>query len=181
MLFSPAAVAKDRKPNFIIIYTDDQGYADIGAAGIVQDIKTPHLDKLAGDGARFTHGYVTAPICGPSRAGLMTGRYQQRMGMESHADFPLKLDSKPLATRLREAGYSTGMTGKLHLPVAGDMSESAACWGFDEYWMKAGDFQRRMNRYLMTHDPDGNPAPGEPVWRDLDDMYRIDVSNQVAV
>ncbi|MBL6829566.1 MAG: sulfatase-like hydrolase/transferase, partial [Puniceicoccaceae bacterium] len=68
-----------KTPNLIIILTDDQGYNDVGFNGC-SDIPTPHLDQLAANGVRFTDGYVSYPVCGPSRAGLLTGRYQDRFG-----------------------------------------------------------------------------------------------------
>ncbi len=102
-------------PNIIVIFTDDQGYADVGAQGIVSDIKTPHLDALAASGVRMTAGYVTAPQCVPSRAGLLSGRYQQRFGVDHNGTIPLPLDEKLLPQRLQEAGYVTGMAGKWHL------------------------------------------------------------------
>ena len=63
-----------QKPNFIVILTDDQGYADVGFNGS-KEIFTPHIDRIANEGAKFTSGYVTYAVCGPSRAGLLTGRY----------------------------------------------------------------------------------------------------------
>jgi Sulfatase len=69
------------RPNILLIFTDDHGWADLGAQGVDKDIKTPNLDQLARDGVRFTRGYVSAPQCVPSRAGLLTGRYQQRFGV----------------------------------------------------------------------------------------------------
>src|SRR6188768_1351881 len=70
------------KPNVVVILADDLGYADIGAQGIAKDVKTPNIDSIARDGVRFTNGYVSCPVCSPSRAGLLTGRYQQRFGHE---------------------------------------------------------------------------------------------------
>ena len=69
------------KPNILLIMADDLGYNDLGFQGS-KHIKTPHLDKLAAAGTRFTDGHVTSPVCSPSRAGMMTGRYQQRTGIE---------------------------------------------------------------------------------------------------
>ncbi len=103
------------KPNFIVIFTDDHGYADIGANGQVADIKTPNIDALASNGVRFTSGYVTAPQCIPSRAGLLSGRYQQRFGVDHNGTIPMPLGEKLFPAHLQEAGYVTGMTGKWHL------------------------------------------------------------------
>lgn len=107
--------ANPAKPNVIIILTDDQGYADLSVQGVVPDVRTPHLDRLAREGVQLTAGYVTAPQCSPSRAGLLTGRYQQRFGLDSIPDCPLPLEEVTLAERLRGAGYVSGHVGKWHL------------------------------------------------------------------
>ena len=86
-----AALAAD-KPNIILIYSDDHGWADLGVQGSDKDIRTPNLDAMARDGVRFTRGYVSAPQCVPSRAGVLTGRYQQRFGVEDNNKGPLPLD-----------------------------------------------------------------------------------------
>src|SRR5687767_8153665 len=78
---SRAQPAVARRPNFVIIVADDLGYGELGCYG-GRDIPTPHIDSLARRGVRFTNGYVTAPFCAASRAGLLTGRYQTRFGFE---------------------------------------------------------------------------------------------------
>lgn len=101
-----------RRPNILLIVSDDHGYADRSALG-APGVRTPHLDRLAAEGVTCTDAYVTAPICSPSRAGLITGRYQQRWGS-------LWFDSADIGTaptiaeRLRDAGYATGYFGKVH-------------------------------------------------------------------
>jgi arylsulfatase A-like enzyme len=175
-----SAQSEPSRPNVVVILTDDQGYADLGVQGMVDDVRTPHLDRLAAEGVRFTHGYVTAPVCGPSRAGLLTGRYQQRMGVESNVDMPFELDTEPFPERLRRAGYRTGMTGKLHVPTKGaNDGEDPRIWGFEEYGMRAGDFIAAPNRRLCTHDPDGNPLPDRR-WMEIEG-YRLDVTSDFAV
>ena len=115
-LTAPASgESAESRPNVIVIISDDQGYADLGLHNFRKDIKTPHLDQLARGGALFTDGYVTAPQCSPSRAGLLTGRYQQRFGLDSISELPLSLGEQTVADRLRRAGYATGMAGKWHL------------------------------------------------------------------
>jgi len=102
-------------PNIIVVFTDDQGYADVGAYGMAEDIRTPHIDQLAADGVRMNAGYVTAPQCTPSRAGIISGRYQQRFGLDGNADGPMDIDEITIAERLGAVGYTTGMVGKWHL------------------------------------------------------------------
>ena len=76
--------APEKPPNIIIIFTDDQGYADVGVYG-AEGFKTPHLDQMASDGMRFTDFYVAASVCSPSRAALLTGCYPQRVGIPRSA------------------------------------------------------------------------------------------------
>ncbi len=110
------------KPNVIIILADDLGYGDVGYQGC-KDIPTPHIDSLAKNGISFSAGYSAAPVCGPSRAGLLTGRYQNRFGYQDNlgpygrkADTVLgtPIDTKTIADRFQEMGYHTGMIGKWH-------------------------------------------------------------------
>lgn len=107
------------RPNVIIIFTDDQGYADVGVYG-ARGFATPHLDQLAESGIRFTDFYVAAPVCTPSRAALMTGSYPKRVGLAHRVLFPfsergLNLGEMTLAELVKQRGYSTGIIGKWHL------------------------------------------------------------------
>ena len=121
------------KPNILIIVGDDMGYADVGFHG-VRDIPTPNLDALAADGVRFTNGYVSGPYCSPTRAGLLTGRYQNRFGHEFNPGgaHGLPLSEQTLADRLRAAGYRTGLVGKWHLGNLAQMHPQQR--GFDEFF-----------------------------------------------
>ena len=122
------------KPNILIIVGDDMGYADVGFHG-AKDIPTPNLDALAADGVRFTNGYVSGPYCSPTRAGLLTGRYQNRFGHEFNPGGGvqgLPLSEQTLADRLRTAGYSTGLVGKWHLGNLPQMHPQQR--GFDEFF-----------------------------------------------
>jgi arylsulfatase A-like enzyme len=121
------------RPNILLIVGDDMGYADVGFHGC-KDIPTPRLDALAASGARFTNGYVSGPYCSPTRAGLMTGRYQTRFGHEFNPGprQGLPLGETTLADRLKAAGYVTGLVGKWHLGAPAPMSPQNR--GFGEFF-----------------------------------------------
>jgi len=114
------AAGVHRRPNVLFVVADDLGYGELGCYG-GKDIPTPNIDSIARNGIRFTDGYVSCPVCSPTRAGLMTGRYQQRFGHEFNpggegpANFGLPLSEVTLATRMKSAGYATGIVGKWHL------------------------------------------------------------------
>jgi arylsulfatase A-like enzyme len=123
-----------RRPNILIIVADDLGYSDVGFQG-AQDIPTPSIDDLAARGVRLTSGYVSSTWCSPTRAGLLTGRYQQRFGEVGHERTPdsaLSLQEATLADHLQEAGYVTGVIGKWHLGSSPDYHPLAR--GFDEFF-----------------------------------------------
>ena len=111
-----AAAAGAAQPNILVILADDLGYADLGCQRS-PDVKTPNIDSLAANGVRCTAGYVTAPQCSPSRAALMSGRYQQEFGHEGNPNFPLMLMNgcRTIADYLKGAGYATAHFGKWHL------------------------------------------------------------------
>lgn len=122
------------KPNIVLIVGDDMGYADVGFHGC-KDIPTPHLDKLAASGVKFTNGYVTGPYCSPTRAGLLTGRYQQRFGHEFNpggGEQGMPVSEKTLADRLKGAGYKTALVGKWHLGNQPQFHPHAR--GFEEFF-----------------------------------------------
>src|SRR5215468_5652592 len=110
-----------RKPNIVILLADDMGYADAGFQGC-KDVPTPNLDALAKSGVRCTNGYVSGPYCSPTRAGMLTGRYQTRFGHEFNPgngpNVGLPLTETTIADRLKAAGYATGWVGKWHLDNA---------------------------------------------------------------
>ena len=128
------AAASARQPNILFIVGDDMGYADVGFHGC-KDIPTPNLDTLAASGVRFTNGYVSGPYCSPTRAGLLTGRYQQRFGHEFNpggGKQGLPVTETTIANRLKAAGYVTGLVGKWHLGSLPEMHPQQR--GFDEFF-----------------------------------------------
>jgi arylsulfatase A-like enzyme len=163
-----AADAPAKKPNVLIILSDDQGYADAGFQGS-QEIPTPHLDALAGSGVRCTSGYVTHPFCSPTRAALLTGRYQQRFGHEYNPVYDpldetegLPLGERMLPQLMKDAGYQTGWIGKWHLGA----SPAHTPWrrGFDETFGFIGGGHVFMNwkpnerQYTLALTRNGEPV-----------------------
>ncbi len=138
-VFGSAADA--RQPNVIVVLADDMGYGDLGCQGTVDDVRTPHIDTLAANGVRFTQGYVTAPQCGPSRAAILSGRYQNRFGFESNewAYNPGIPRSIPMISNyVKDLGYTTGYIGKWG--VTSKRHSYPPKRGFDEsYWVQDGN------------------------------------------
>lgn len=129
---------KNEQPNIIIILTDDQGYADVGFNGCT-DIPTPNIDRIAHNGVKFTNGYVTYAVCGPSRAGIMTGRYQDRFGFgrnplvaPNDQSEGLPLSEETMATVLGKVGYTSVALGKWHLGA--HRSQWPLNRGFNEFF-----------------------------------------------
>ena len=171
-LAATIATATARHPNILIIVSDDQGYADAGFQGSKAAV-TPHLDALAKSGVRCTNGYVTYPVCSPSRAGLLTGRYQARFGhdnnpvydpLDNHEGLPLTETILPQF--LKRAGYRTGWIGKWHLGSAPAFVPWAR--GFDESFGFIGGGHRFANwlpderQYSLPLIRDGKPIPDVP-------------------
>ena len=120
----PGAVCRAGEPaNVVILYADDAGYADFGFQSITDEAMeglTPHIDSIASAGVRFTNAYMSGAVCSPSRAGMLTGRYQQRFGHElnippGYMKGGLPLTERTIADRMKAAGYATGIIGKWHL------------------------------------------------------------------
>ncbi len=156
------APAGTRRPNIIVIVSDDHGYGDVGCYGC-KDIPTPNLDSLAREGVRFTDGHVSCPVCSPTRAGLMTGRYQQRFGHEMNPgalpQHGLPLSEITLANLLKSAGYATGLVGKWHLGGAPEFHPQKR--GFDEFFGFLGGAHSYLN--LPTTAPNPIYRGTEPV------------------
>ena len=129
------SVKAQNNPNIVIIFTDDQGYADVGCFG-AEEYETPNLDKMASEGIRFTDFYVAQAVCGASRAALLTGCYPNRINMLGapgpNSKHGINPDEVLIPEMLKNKGYSTGMFGKWHL---GHHKKSLPVHhGFDEYY-----------------------------------------------
>jgi arylsulfatase A-like enzyme len=153
-----AQTRSGRKPNIVIVIADDLGYADLGCQGS-KDVMTPNIDSIARNGVRFTSGYVTAPICSPTRAGLMTGRYQARFGHEGNpppgGSQGLPLTQVTIGDRLKALGYATALIGKWHLGSEPQFHPQRR--GFDEFF----GFLDGGHPYY----PDGKKKPAGPILR----------------
>ncbi len=141
-----------RPPNVVVLFTDDQGYGDLSCYGH-PTIRTPHVDRLAANGAKLTQFYVAAPLCSPSRAALLTGCYPKRVGMHRHVIFPdydhgLHPDEATLADVLRARGYATGCFGKWHLGHRPGLMPTDQ--GFDEFF--GVPYSNDMSRFHRAPD-----------------------------
>jgi arylsulfatase A-like enzyme len=184
------------RPNVIVIVADDLGWADLGCHGVRTDVKTPSLDSLAMSGVRFSAGYACAPVCVPSRAGLLTGKYPNRFGMESNDYGPLPVSELTIGDRMKSLGYVTGLVGKWHV-ASGSVSSAGykkipaneILWGdnvritdknlpgqrgFTQYFCGA------MRNYAASFDLNGNDLKDPPVLINNNE-YRIDVQTKAAL
>ena len=164
-----ASSAYAAKPNVIVVFTDDHGFSDLACQAIQSDLKTPNMDALAVGGVRITSGYVTAPQCVPSRAGLLTGRSQNRFGVESNG-MPLDGFNAELtiAERVKKVGYATGMAGKWHLGRGPDIPDH----GFDQVFNKNSNRPGWANFTL-----DGKDCP---MSQEQSKQYHLDANSEAA-
>jgi len=132
--YKGSALNTEELPNIIIILSDDQGYGDVSFHQHPKEVSTPGIDKLAKEGIVFTNGYASAYVCAPTRAGLLTGRYQQRFGFFTAADSRkgMPRNEITLADILSEKGYATGIFGKWHLGLEPDYRPLQR--GFDNFY-----------------------------------------------
>jgi arylsulfatase A-like enzyme len=175
-LLAPRLVSADEptkpsvtKPNIIVFYTDDHGYADLSCQGVFDDVKTPNVDELARQGVLAKHGYSTAPQCVPSRGGLMTGKFQSRFALEGNGDSLDGFDKETtIAMRLQQAGYATAQFGKWHLGAATEIPRH----GFKHVYAQNAGQPFAANITLDGQDlPMGNVKP---------EMYHIDACSRAA-
>jgi arylsulfatase A-like enzyme len=160
-----AQTRSGRRPNVLIFLADDLGCHDLGCWG-AQDLKTPNIDALAASGARFTNWYAAAPVCAPSRAGLLTGRYPIRAGVPNNGP-PLRATEKTIAELVKPAGYATGLFGKWHLGSGGDTSPNAH--GFDRFFgFHSGCIDYFSHRYYWG---EPNTVNYHDLWRDRTEIF----------
>ena len=148
--------AKKSTPNLIVIMADDLGYVDVGFNGSI-DIPTPHIDRIAQNGVKFTNGYTPYPVCSPSRAGFMTGRYQQRFGYERNVQYRpddpnmgLPQTEKMIPEVLNLVGYRSGIIGKWHLGA--HISKHPLNRGFHSFYGHLGGGHRYFPEELTIED-----------------------------
>ena len=158
--------AASPKPNIIIIFTDDQGYGDLGSFGSTT-IRTPHLDRLAKEGRKFTSFMVASSVCSPSRSALLTGSYPKRVGMHQGVLFPtsttgLNPDEHTIADHLKQQGYATACFGKWHLGHHPEVLPTAN--GFDTYY--GIPYSNDMNHPDNEGKPKGGAEGMDELWND---------------
>ncbi|MFT5028714.1 MAG: arylsulfatase A [Candidatus Binatia bacterium] len=164
------ASAAERKPNVIVIYSDDQGTVDLGCYGS-KDLETPHLDKLAARGVRFTQMYSPSAICSASRAGLLTGRFPARAGVPGNVSSQKGKAGMPgeevtIAEMMKAAGYATGHIGKWHLGYTPDTMPNAQ--GFDYSFGHMGGCIDNYSHFFYWNGPNRHDLwrNGEEIWED---------------
>jgi arylsulfatase A-like enzyme len=161
----PKKENKNKKPNLIVIMCDDLGYSDVGFNGSTE-IPTPNIDRIANQGVKFSSGYTSYSVCGPSRAGFITGRYQQRFGFERNPQYKpkdpnmgLPKNEQTIAESLKKVGYKSGIIGKWHLGA--DISNHPLNRGFDEFFGHLGGGHRYFPEELSIEDSYGVETEAE--------------------
>jgi arylsulfatase A-like enzyme len=155
----PKVKPQDQAPNVIVIFTDDQGYADLSVQDAIDDVYTPNIDALANNGVRFTNGYVTAPQCSPSRAAMLTGQYQQRFKMDENQHIPMTTEVETIASKFQSVDYATGMLGKWHLEIQNNSVE----WGQENF--------PEMSPFRVSNVPLDRQLDFFPHRRGFDEMF----------
>lgn len=167
----------ERPPNVLLIVADDQGYADLGCAGLVDDVETPHLDRLAARGTRFTQAYAASPICNLSRMALMTGVYPLRFGSRWYGGKGLHLEQHPtLGECFQRAGYATGYVGKFHygsnhkpesrnFPLTHGFEEFYGCsGGRKHYLVHNAAAEAAFQKVKQANERAGQSLRMDPMW-----------------
>ena len=175
-----SATAEARQPNVVVLFMDDLGYGDVRSYG-AKDVATPNIDRLAKEGVRLTNCYAAAPLCTPTRAAFMTGRYQHRVRLENvltpnDRDKGLAATEETLPRILKNAGYATGLIGKWHLGFKPEFGPNRH--GFDEFFgflSGALDYYSHVNE-AAEHDLYENEKPVELKGYMTDEIGRRAVS-----
>ncbi len=166
-----------KQPNFIVILTDDQGYADVGFNGS-KDIRTPNIDRIANEGTKFTNGYVSYAVCGPSRAGLLTGRYQGRFGFgrnpvidptDTKAGMPL--EEQMISEVLKPVGYTSSIIGKWHMGLHPKFHPNKR--GFDHFYGFLNGGHDYLPKLLIHKDFNSMPKGGRHYATKLNHNYDV--------
>ncbi|MEZ5897638.1 MAG: sulfatase-like hydrolase/transferase [Parvularculaceae bacterium] len=188
---SAAFAQKDDRPNILFIMADDMGYADLGVFG-ARHIKTPNIDSLAKEGLILTHGYANAPVCSPTRVGLLTGKYQQRFALGLEEPVGPSRPSQPkglpkelptIASVLKDRGYKTALVGKWHL---GDPPNNGPYeYGYDYFFgihKGASDYFRHRVVFDQQEEGDGLYVNAKPVERNgyLTRLFADEVINYLT-
>ncbi len=165
-LFFAGGALQAAKPNFIIIFADDQGYGDLSCFGS-KTIRTPNIDRIAKEGRKFTSFMVASPVCTPSRSALLTGCYPKRVGMHQHVLFPsstkgLNPKEHTIADHLKSQGYATACFGKWHLGHHKEVLPTSN--GFDTYF--GIPYSNDMNHPDNKGKPKGGWAGMDILWND---------------
>ncbi|MFP6586592.1 MAG: sulfatase-like hydrolase/transferase, partial [Pirellulaceae bacterium] len=169
-LFMSSTIASEQPPNVILIYTDDQGTVDVNCYG-AKDLITHALDKLASQGVRFSQFYAAAPVCSPSRAAVLTGRFPQRAGVPGNVSSQPGGSGMPssqitMAEMFRSAGYRTAHIGKWHLGFNKDTMPNNQ--GFDYSFGHMGGCIDNYSHFFYWNGPNRHDLyrNGQEVWRD---------------
>lgn len=167
-----AQAGSEKRPNILIVYSDDQGYGDLGCYGSAE-MHSPNIDALAASGVRFDHWYSNAPVCSPSRAALLTGRYPQRTGLPSNSargldDEGMKPDEVTIAELLKPLGYRTGAFGKWHVGSSEGCRPNAQ--GFDFHY---GFLSGCVDYYshIMYWGQGKDNYPYHDLWRNNEEIW----------
>ena len=183
MVCLSAAGAAER-PNILVVLADDMGFGDLGCTGSTQ-IKTPNIDALAAGGILCTDGYVSGAVCAPSRAGLMTGRYQNRFGYEHNRTVPAHVkpeyvavakEERMIPAYLKEAGYATAIVGKWHLGGQEPEWHHPLGRGFDYYFGRYGG-----HGYFPKDNAKGNILRGRDPVEAIEVPYMTDWYTKEAI
>lgn len=161
--------AAEKRPNVIVIYTDDQGSLDLNCYGS-KDLQTPHLDQLASHGVRFTQMYSPSAICSASRAGLLTGRFPARAGVPSNVSSSQGQEGMPtteitIAEMMKSAGYTTGHVGKWHLGFTPETMPNGQ--GFDSSFGHMGGCIDNYSHFFYWNGPNRHD-----LWRDGKEVFQ---------